>query len=66
MADGLTKALQGPKFKEFIQQIGLVDIRERLERRRTEEFSQEDLEARIQEALDIADGNGPVLTGIAS
>ena len=65
MADGLTKALQGPKFKEFIQQIGLVDIRERLERRRTEEFSQEDLEARIQEALDITDGS-PVLTGIAS
>ena len=66
MADGLTKALQGPKFKEFIQQIGLVDIRERLERRRTEEFSQEDLEARIQKAFDITDGNGPVLTGIAS
>ena len=65
MADGLTKALQGPKFKEFIQQIGLVDIRERLERRRTEEFSQEDLEAHIQKAFDIADG-GPVLTGIAS
>jgi hypothetical protein len=64
MADGLTKALQGPKFKEFIQQIGLVDIRERLERRCTEEFSQEDLEARIQKAFDIADG-GPVLTGIA-
>ena len=56
MADGLTKALQGPKFKEFIQQIGLVDIRERLERRRTEEFSQEDLEARIREGFDLADG----------
>jgi hypothetical protein len=68
MADGLTKALQGPKFKEFILQIGLVDIRERLESRRSMEkdYSQEDLEARIQEALDIADGNGPVLTGIAS
>ena len=60
MADCLTKALQGPKFKEFIQQIGLVDIRERLERRRTEEFSQEDLEAHIQEVVDIADGAGPV------
>ena len=60
MADGLTKALQGPKFKEFIQQIGLVDLRERLERRRTEEFSQEDLEAYIQEAVDIADRAGPV------
>ena len=46
----------------------MVDIQERLERRRCEEkdYSQEDLEARIQEALDIADGNGPVLTGIAS
>ena len=68
MADGLTKALQGPKFKEFISQLGMVDIQERLERRRREEkdYSQEDLEARIQEALDIADGNGPDLTGIAS
>src|SRR2546430_17391404 len=26
MADGLTKALQGPKFKEFIKQLNLVDI----------------------------------------
>ena len=62
MADGLTKALQGLKFKEFILQIRLVDIRERLESRRLTEkdYSQEDLEARIQEALDIADGNGPV------
>src|SRR5437667_940254 len=68
MADGLTKALQGPKLKELILQIGMVDIQERLERRRREEkdYSQEDLEARIQEALDIADGNGPDLTGIAS
>ena len=65
MADGLTKALQGPKFKEFISQLGMVDIQERLERRRTEELSQEDLEAHIQKAFDIADG-GPVLTGIAS
>ena len=49
MADGLTKALQGPKFKEFISQLGMVDIQERLERRRCEEkdYSQEDLEARI-------------------
>ena len=46
----------------------MVDIQERLERRRREEkdYSQEDLEARIQEALDITDGNGPDLTGIAS
>ena len=49
MADGLTKALQGLKFKEFILQIGLVDIRERLESRRSMEkdYSQEDLEACI-------------------
>ena len=68
MADGLTKALQGPKFKEFISQLNLVDIHERLERRRLteKEFSQEDLEAHIQETFDIADGNGPGLTGIAS
>ncbi len=30
IADSLTKALQGPKFKGFIQQIGLVKIKERL------------------------------------
>ena len=37
MANGLTKALQGPKFKEFISQLGIVDIYKRLERRRREE-----------------------------
>ena len=49
MADGLTKALQGLKFKEFVSQLNLVDIHERLERRRLteKEFSQEDLEAYI-------------------
>ncbi len=30
MADSLIKALQGPKFKGFIRQIGLVKIKERL------------------------------------
>jgi len=56
MADGLTKALQGPKFKEFTKQLNLVDIQERLERRRLEELSREDLEAQIQKAFDTADG----------
>ena len=37
MADGLTKALQGPKFKEFVSQLNLVDIHKRLERRRLTE-----------------------------
>ena len=60
MADGLTKALQGPKFKEFIKQLNLVDIQERLEKRRVEEITQEDLEARIQTAFDATDG-GPEL-----
>jgi hypothetical protein len=66
MADGLTKALQGPKFKEFVSQLNLVDIHERLERRRLteKEFSQEDLEAHIQETFNTADGPGS--TGIAS
>ncbi|KAM4066975.1 reverse transcriptase (RNA-dependent DNA polymerase) [Hirsutella rhossiliensis] len=30
MADGLTKALQGPKFQAFVNQIGLHDISDRL------------------------------------
>lgn len=30
IADGLTKALPGQRFKDFTVMIGLVDIRERL------------------------------------
>ena len=37
----------------------MVDIQERLEKRQIEEISQEDLDAQMQKALDMADG-GPV------
>ena len=33
LADGFTKALQNNAFKNFVQQLGLVDIQERLDQR---------------------------------
>jgi len=42
-ADGFTKALQGDKFKTFLNQIGLADIPERLEERRFKELQDEDI-----------------------
>ena len=33
IADGFTKALQNNAFKNFVQQLGLVDIRERVDQR---------------------------------
>ena len=39
----------------------MVNIQERLEKRRVEELSQEDLEAQIQKAFDTAD-EGPEMT----
>jgi hypothetical protein len=38
MADGLTKALQGPKFTEFVKQLNLVDIKEQLQKKRLEKI----------------------------
>jgi hypothetical protein len=45
IADGLTKALQAEKFEIFRRQVGLVDISERLKKRRTKELQEDDLEA---------------------
>ena len=56
MTDGLTKALQGAKFAAFIQQLNLVDIKERLEQKHLEEITRDDLEAKVQRAVDMADG----------
>jgi len=58
MADGLTKALQGPKFEEFVRQLGLTDIGTQLQEKRLEEMTQDDLECRIQQAFDMADCMG--------
>src|SRR6185437_7552989 len=56
MADGLTKALQGAKFKAFVQQLNLVDIKERLEQKHLKEITRDNLEAKVQRAVDMADG----------
>ena len=57
MADGLTKALQGAKFAEFIKQLNLIDIKERLEQKHLKEMTRDDLEAKVQRAIDMADGS---------
>jgi hypothetical protein len=44
IADGLTKALQTGKFEVFRDQVGLVDISERLMERRFKELQEDDLE----------------------
>ena len=49
MADGLTKALQGPRFQEFIKQIGLVDIANRLIEQSTNKITTEHLNDLIQD-----------------
>lgn len=38
IADGLTKSLHGPAYKEFVKQIGLTDISHQLEKRRLNEI----------------------------
>lgn len=38
IADGLTKPLHGPAYKEFVKQIGLTDISNQLEKRRLNEI----------------------------
>ena len=42
VADGLTKALQGEKFKTFRSQLGLVDITDLLGQRPLLEMNEED------------------------
>ncbi|OAQ57704.1 polyprotein [Purpureocillium lilacinum] len=43
VADGLTKAIGGPGFQRFVQQIGLTDISEQLSQRRLHEIGEEGL-----------------------
>ena len=43
IADGLTKALSGPAYKEFVNQIGLRDISHHLDRRLLAEITDADL-----------------------
>ena len=42
LADGFTKALQNKAFKNFVRQLGLVDIRERLDQRSLQELDVEE------------------------
>jgi hypothetical protein len=44
MADGLTKVLPYDAHQRFIQQVGLVDITEKLKECRLREVTQEDLD----------------------
>lgn len=56
MADGLTKALQGTKFQDFVKQIGLEPVAEQLEeKRQKEEKDEEELEELVMRACDKAD-----------
>ncbi|KAH7165144.1 hypothetical protein DER46DRAFT_609053 [Fusarium sp. MPI-SDFR-AT-0072] len=42
IADGLTKALPAQQFQKFITQVSLVDIKDRIQERRTKELTAED------------------------
>ena len=57
MADGLTKALQNNAFKAFVSQIGLVDIKQQLEKRELREITAQQLEDEIQQQLEELDGS---------
>lgn len=47
IADGLTKAMSGPAFQQFVKQIGLANVSKHLERRRLDELSKMDLLRRM-------------------
>jgi hypothetical protein len=51
IADGLTKALPAQQFQKFVTQVGLVDIKDRIQERRTKELTAEDF-VRTEEHLD--------------
>lgn len=42
IADGLTKALPAQQFEKFVKQVGLVDIKDRIQERRLKELAVED------------------------
>ena len=52
LADGLTKALTTEKFRKFVQQLGLVDVQEKIEARKLKELQDED----FQEAEECIEG----------
>jgi hypothetical protein len=51
IADGLVKALPAQQFQKFVTQVGLVDIKDRIQERRTKELTAEDF-VRTEEHLD--------------
>ncbi|KAJ4074628.1 hypothetical protein NW756_013681 [Fusarium oxysporum] len=51
ITDGLTKALPAQQFQKFVTQVGLVDIKDRIQERRTKELTAEDF-IRTEEHLD--------------
>ena len=55
MADGLTKALQGPAFKEFTHQLGMTDITSLIQEKELSNTTPEDLEELILDELEVAD-----------
>jgi hypothetical protein len=57
VADGLTKNLYAEQHCKFVQQLGLVDISDRITERKLRELTLEDLE-RYEEALE--GGESPV------
>ena len=52
LADGLTKALTTEKFRKFVQQLGLVDVQEKIQSRKLKELQDED----FQEAEECIEG----------
>ena len=54
IADGMTKALSNACFEEARQQLGLVDILDRIEdKRKAEEAAEEDESEALERLLDL-------------
>jgi hypothetical protein len=51
IADGLTKALPNAKHAVFVQQVGLVDVRDRVEARKLRELKEDDFDA-VEDSLE--------------
>ena len=54
IADGLTKSLQASAFDDFVEQLGLVDISDRLEARVLDEYPEVDYDYETDDAMDDA------------
>ena len=50
IADGLTKALPRSEFREFLEQVNLVDIASQILKRETEENQQKELDHNLLQA----------------